>query len=75
MTDTCTDDTEHVDDCPNCGNDPLESSQTVVVELSDGVDILGYLCGNCGIVYVPEPHETARVARVNDRPVETDTDQ
>ena len=55
---------EYHDSCPDCGNDPLESSQNVDVELSDGVTIKGYLCGGCGIIYVTEPNETARTERV-----------
>lgn len=49
--------------CPNCGNDPLESSQNVDVQLSDGVTVKAYLCGKCGVIYVHEPNETARVER------------
>jgi len=46
------------DECPQCGTATYGNSFRAAVELGSGDTLDGALCGNCGVVFVPDPGET-----------------
>lgn len=54
--------------CPNCDNDPLESSHNLSLQMQThehdpDVELPAYLCGECGVVWVTNPHDTVRTEK------------